>query len=554
MACLEENLIVAFFSPGRSPEVVAEVEAHTAECEKCRRLLAEFAQLATGLDVSGTVVERTAEGPGLAAAPSLTPSTPRTPRHAGEHAVAGDERDSVRVALVQRLLQAQANKRLGTTLKGKWEIEQLLGAGGMAYVFAARHRNGRRVAIKMMRPELALEPSLVERFLREGYVANKIEHPGAVAILDDDIAEDGTPFLVMELLEGETLRQRLARGALPLDESLRITADVLDVLANAHEKGIIHRDLKPDNLFQTKAGAIKILDFGIARLKEQARPELDTRSGTTMGTIGYMPPEQARGLTAEVDARTDVWAIGATLYSLLTARMLHEAATTNEALLLAMTAPVAPARELLPWLPAPVQAILDQALAFDRQGRFTTARAMKSALDVARGALPTTTLPSAPPPAIGATTELGTAATVPMASSGAAAREQLAPPSTQASRAPSATHSRMPLVAGVGLLLLIVVGGFGVRRALRTDLGATASPAAGIVMTTSTVATPVATPAPSAPATPMVTSSVASSAASATAVPPSRPARPSKSRPVVTAAPAPEPPPVDTRDPLGPRR
>ncbi|HSO37539.1 MAG TPA: protein kinase [Labilithrix sp.] len=143
--------------------------------------------------------------------------------------------------------------------------------------------------------------------------------------------------------------------------------------------------LKPDNLFQTEDGTIKILDFGIARVKEHTRPELDTRSGTTMGTVGYMPPEQARGLVAEIDARTDVWAIGATLYSLLTARSLHEAATTNQSLLLAMTAPVPPMRELLPSLPPRVQELLDRSLAFAKDARFPSARAMKGALE---GAVP----------------------------------------------------------------------------------------------------------------------------------------------------------------------
>ncbi|HSO38479.1 MAG TPA: serine/threonine-protein kinase, partial [Labilithrix sp.] len=385
MACLSENLIVAFFSPGRSPEIAAQVDAHSAGCAACRQLLAEYALLSAG---QRTAPAAPAAGPGfsgLAAAPTLTP--------AGSEADAGLE-------LVQRLAQAQARKRVGTLLKGKWQIEDLLGAGGMAHVFVARHRNGRRVAIKFMRPELTLEPSLVQRFLREGYVANKIEHPGAVAILDDDVAEDGTPFLVMELLVGQTLRERLASGPLPLDEALRAIAEVLDVLAVAHDKGIVHRDLKPDNLFQTEKGEIKVLDFGIARLKEHARSEFETGSGTTLGTVGYMPPEQARGLTGEVDARTDVWAIGATLYALITGRPVHEAATVNEALLLAMTTPVPPMRSLLPRLPPAVQVLLDRALAFHKDQRYPSARAMKAALESARGAVPRRDrFSSMPPPA-----------------------------------------------------------------------------------------------------------------------------------------------------------
>jgi serine/threonine-protein kinase len=276
---------------------------------------------------------------------------------------------------------AQAAKHIGAQLKGKWSIETLLGVGGMAFVYSARHRNGRRVAVKVMRPELAAVPSLVERFLREGYLANKIEHPGAVAILDDDVMDDGTPFLVMELLTGKTLRQRLNDGPLELQHALKIIADVLDVLAVAHDQGIVHRDIKPENLFQTDDGSIKVLDFGIARLKVQSRTECETLGGTTLGTLGFMPPEQALGLTAEVDARSDVWAIGATLFTLLTGHLVHQARTVNESWLLAMTACVTPIASRLPSVPRSVHALLDGALAFKRSERFASARAMKEALD-----------------------------------------------------------------------------------------------------------------------------------------------------------------------------
>ena len=357
MACLDENEILAFFAPTRAKHVADRVDAHTAECPGCRTLLAEYARLDESIERDATV-----------------------------RVEAAQERESEHpdVALVERLAQAQVQKRIGTVVKGKWHVEELLGAGGMAFVFAARHRNGRRVAIKFMRPELALERSLVERFLREGYVANRIDHPGAVAILDDDVLEDGTPFLVMEFLMGSTLRQRIATSPLSLPEALEAIAQVLDVLAVAHERQIVHRDLKPDNLFQTDDGTLKVLDFGIARVRDELRPAYDTRSGMTMGTIGYMPPEQARGLSAEIDARTDIWALGATLYSLLTGKRLHEAQTTSEALLLAMTTPVPPMARLLPHVPASVHAVLDRALAFDKDARYPSARAMSAAVEAVR--------------------------------------------------------------------------------------------------------------------------------------------------------------------------
>jgi eukaryotic-like serine/threonine-protein kinase len=222
----------------------------------------------------------------------------------------------------------------------------------MAQVYAATHRNGRRAAVKVLRPELAVEPVFVERFLREGYLVNKIQHPGAVAILDDDTTPDGAPFLVLELLLGRTLRERVTTtGPLDVDDALHIGVEVLDVLAAAHDHGIVHRDLKPENLFETTEGTIKVLDFGIARLRERAHGGLETLTGTTMGTVGYMPPEQARGQSTEIDARSDLWAVGATLYTLLTGRVLHEAPGTNEGLLEAMTTPVPPMRELAPSLP-----------------------------------------------------------------------------------------------------------------------------------------------------------------------------------------------------------
>lgn len=360
-ACLDENQLVAFFEPERSPELLSAVESHAADCGACRALLVQYA------DIS----------------PSRADQAP-SPTGSGGPPLPLDALDAS-LGVARRLAHTKALTFVGTTLKGKWKVERLLGVGGMAYVFAARHRNGREVAIKCMRPDLVVEPSLVERFLREGYVANKIAHPGAVAILDDDTAEDGTPFLVMELLRGQTLRQRMARGPLAVGEALELTSSILAVLASAHAKGIVHRDLKPENLFLTEAGAVKVLDFGIARLKE--RGEFDTLYGTAMGTVGYMPPEQARGLVNEVDARSDVWAVGATLYTLLSGRPVHEGRTPNETLLFAMTVPVTAMDEKLPSVSPAVRAVLDRALAFSKTDRYPSALAMRDALDEARASL-----------------------------------------------------------------------------------------------------------------------------------------------------------------------
>ena len=264
--------------------------------------------------------------------------------------------------------------RVGEFLKGRWHVEQQLGFGGMASVYAGRHRNGRRVAVKFMHPELAVDKVFTRRFLREGYIANKVGHPGAVAVLDDDVTDDGTPFLVMDLLEGESLHTRIMTSPLSIRDALDVIARVADVLAAAHDKGIVHRDVKPDNVFLTVDGEVKLLDFGIARLKEAEGASL-THAGDKMGTVGFMPPEQARGLVESIDARTDVWALGATLYQVLTGQYVHPADTPSEALVRAMTARVPPMRELLPYAPASVVALLDRALAFERENRFPDARA-----------------------------------------------------------------------------------------------------------------------------------------------------------------------------------
>lgn len=277
--------------------------------------------------------------------------------------------------------------RVGNTLKGKWRLERLLGKGGMASVYAARHRNGSRVAIKVLHPELSMHSNMRARFLREGYAANAVEHRGAVRVLDDDTDEDGAVFLVMELLEGESLDvlRKRAGGTLAVPDVLAIADQLLDVLAAAHDKGIIHRDIKPQNLFLTTDGVLKVLDFGIAQLRNPSAGDIErTKTGMGMGSPGYMSPEQARGRWREVDAQSDLWAVGATMFRVLTGRPVHRAPIMNEALLLAMTATAPLIGTVLPEIPPEVAVIVDRALAFDKAARWPNARAMQAAV---RGAL-----------------------------------------------------------------------------------------------------------------------------------------------------------------------
>lgn len=278
-----------------------------------------------------------------------------------------------------------SERRVGTLLKGKWHIDAILGVGGMATVYAATHRNKKRVAIKMLHPEVSLNRDVSSRFLREGYVANTVEHPGTVAVLDDDVTEDGAAFLVMELLVGETVdaRQERKGGKLTTSETLWVAERLLDVLAAAHDKGIVHRDIKPENLFITTDQQFKVLDFGIARMHEAstgAGATLGTQVGSLMGTPGFMSPEQARGRTEQIDARTDLWAVGATMFRVLTGRPVHEAVTLNEQLIFAATIPAPSIGELAPWLPPALIALVDRALAFDKNDRWPSAAAMLEAL------------------------------------------------------------------------------------------------------------------------------------------------------------------------------
>ncbi len=271
--------------------------------------------------------------------------------------------------------------RIGSLIKDKWKIDSRLGAGGMATVYAATHRNGNRVAIKMLHPEFSRDLTLRARFLREGYVANAVGHPGAVRVLDDDVTEDGSVFLVMELLEGESLEARRQRmgGCIPVEEAFTVGDQLLDLLAAAHSKGIVHRDIKPENIFVTQEGMVKVLDFGIARMRENAGMEC-TGTGLMLGTPDFMSPEQAGGHSGDVDARSDLWAAGATLFTLLSGQVVHQAETLRDHLVAAATTPARSLAEVARNMPMQVTAVVDRALALDKEQRWPDARTMQDAL------------------------------------------------------------------------------------------------------------------------------------------------------------------------------
>jgi serine/threonine protein kinase len=279
-------------------------------------------------------------------------------------------------------LLVRARARVGTVLEGKYRLDRVLGVGGMAAVYQATHtRNAGKVAVKILHREVSIDRDLRARFVREGYIANTIDHPGVVRVLDDDLAEDGSVFLVMELLDGETLDARWERFGrrLRVGEVVSLMVELLDVLVAAHAKGITWRDAKPENLFLTRDGRLKVLDMGIARMAGGSSPTR-TRSGAVFGTPAFMSPEQALGRVREVDHLSDIWAVGATAFTLLTGRFVHQGETAEEMIVRAATTPVPPLASIMLSIPESVARVIDRALSFDRGGRWPSARAMKEAL------------------------------------------------------------------------------------------------------------------------------------------------------------------------------
>jgi tetratricopeptide (TPR) repeat protein len=271
--------------------------------------------------------------------------------------------------------------RLTTALAGRYRIERELGRGGMATVFLARDlRHDREVAIKVMHPELALGR---ERFLREIGMAAGLTHPHIVALYDSGDA-DGLLYYVMPYVAGRTLRDRMAGGpAFTIDEVVRLASHVADALGTAHQRGVIHRDVKPENILITAGGHALVADFGVAMAMQQPGDQRLTRTGVSVGTPAYMSPEQL--FAADVDARSDVWALGCVMFEMLTGRPIGRSAASAAS---AAQQPVAAElRRLRPDTPEELVQVVQRALTPDADTRFPSARELAAALG-ARPALP----------------------------------------------------------------------------------------------------------------------------------------------------------------------
>jgi len=235
--------------------------------------------------------------------------------------------------LAQEMGQASWRLQPGERI-GPYTVELLLGTGGAGEVWQARDdRLGRNVAIKVLLPHVSTDSERVRRFLDEARAAGALNHPNILAIYD--VGEhNGAPFIVSECLQGETLRKRLQKGPLSIENATRVALEIAHGLAATHAEGIVHRDLKPDNVFLCANGVVKILDFGVAKLRlpttNEAQTAASTMSGIILGTAGYMAPEQVRG--EKVDARADLFSLGATLYEMLSGQRPFKGANTIETL------------------------------------------------------------------------------------------------------------------------------------------------------------------------------------------------------------------------------
>ena len=380
----------------------------------------------------------------------------------------------------------------GTVVAGTYEVTEVLGRGGMGAVWAARHLRlpGKRVAIKVLLGTSVGEQALA-RFRREAEIASRIGHPNIVEVLDFNTLGDGTPYQVLEFLDGESLGQRLRRGPIPQAETMDLVLQVGSALRAAHRAGVVHRDLKPDNIFlcPTDSGGvvhnrIKILDFGISKIR--GSQTLQTQESILIGTPQYMSPEQASGKNQTVDQRTDVFALGAIVYEMLAGRPAFSGDSVVAVIMDVVQGIPTPLASLVPSLPPAVDRAIARALAKRPEDRFAeigdfvtalTGRTLQTLGSDARGSSNVITQAAtasggrplsgeemvgetiAPPPSGG-----GGTAVMPPAITGSpptvAAGAVAGAPAGGAHHAPSRaapTKNRVPLLLGIGAVMLALI-------------------------------------------------------------------------------------------------
>jgi eukaryotic-like serine/threonine-protein kinase len=363
-------------------------------------------------------------------------------------------------------------------IDGRYVVEGELGAGGMGVVLRAHHRfTGAQVAIKMLHPQFAVEPSLQDRFLAEARAPNQIGHPGIAQVLDAGRAPSGELYIVMELLLGRPLRTAIRQGLHP-NETPRIMRELLDALGAAHARGFVHRDLKPENVFLAEPNrTVKLLDFGIAKLAWPDKGHARTVAGQVMGTLAYMAPEQLVDASS-VDPRADLWAVGVMTYELISGRLPYPT-DSQEALYKALARDEPTPIQAFVRDPGPeLVAFFQRALARDPRARFGSAgelAAAIAALPLARNASASAGFaPTAPPTAPGvaavsAVTMASGVAVHPMGTPAPVSPQQTAP-----GPAPRRRNLGLPIALGaIALVATIVAVVFATRGS-----GTPASPSA----------------------------------------------------------------------------
>ncbi len=328
----------------------------------------------------------------------------------------------------------------------------MMGKGGMGEVYLAQdHKLGRKVALKFLSSSFTQDVDRLRRFEREARAASALNHPNILTI--HEIGEaDGHRFIATEFIDGETLRQRIATGPLQVNEALHIVEQIASALADAHGAGIIHRDIKPENIMLRRDGIVKVLDFGLAKLAEpkETGPEdltrelVKTSPGTVMGTTSYMSPEQARGLP--VDARTDIWSLGVTLYEMLSGRVPFAGATNSDVLASILEREPKSLTSLSPEVTEPLEWIVTKMLTKNRDDRYQTAREMLN--DIRRLTQ-----------RLNAAAELERGVTSPSSTRSATPRD-----TSPATAAANSSRSRRPIIWAAVLVLLAVVATFAVWK------------------------------------------------------------------------------------------
>ncbi len=381
---------------------------------------------------------------------------------------------------------------VGTVLGGTYQVVSLLGKGGMGAVWSASHLRlpGKRVAVKVLHSASATDESYA-RFRREAEIASRIGHPNIVDVLDWNTLPSGTPYLVLEYLEGESLAARLAQGPIPLEETLFLVRQMGSALNAAHRAGIVHRDLKPDNIFlcPTDSGGhvahrVKVLDFGISKIRNSNT--LQTQEARVLGTPQYMAPEQARGRNTEVDERTDVFAMGAIIYEMISGRVAFEGEDLAGVIFKVVYEEPPHLSALVPGLPPAIAGAVHRALSKDRLKR--QANVLELVAEVTGRPLDTLDRAALRLPRLSAEAFAATEAS-----------SNTTPPASVASATPAEVASTIPepprktTRPWVWLVALVAVGGAGAGAAI---LVTRVSSSTSSTTTDAPARTPVVTAAP----------------------------------------------------------